>query len=48
VLKASNLAAVIDQVTSNTSIKQRAETLGEKVRSEDGIAQGIDYLDLNS
>lgn len=43
-LKAGNLATAIDQVTSNAAIKQRAEALGEKVRSEDGIARGIDYL----
>jgi sterol 3beta-glucosyltransferase len=47
-LKADNLAVAVDQVTSNATIKQRAEALGKKIRSEDGIARGIDCLNLKS
>jgi sterol 3beta-glucosyltransferase len=47
-LEAGNLAAAIDQVTSNLDLIARAETLGKKINAEDGVARGIDFLGLVS
>ena len=43
-LNADNLAAAIDLVTSDKQIRERAQALGEKIRAEDGIGRGVEFL----
>jgi sterol 3beta-glucosyltransferase len=44
-LTADNLAAAIQKVTTDQTIRQNAFTLGEKLRAEDGIAKAIDIIE---
>ncbi len=44
-LTAETLSAALQQVTTDTAIRQRAEALGEKIRREDGIARAIDIIE---
>lgn len=44
-LTAQNLAAAIHQVTGSQEIRQRAASLGEKLREEDGIAKAIAIIE---
>jgi UDP:flavonoid glycosyltransferase YjiC (YdhE family) len=45
---AEQLAAALDKVTTDTSLRQRAAALGEKIRAEDGVGRAVaviqDYL----
>ncbi len=43
-LNAYNLAEAIDLVVSNAQIRARAESLGEKIRAEDGIQRGVEFV----
>lgn len=43
-LDAERLAAAIDQVTSDSQIQQKAATLGEKIRAEDGVAKSVEFI----
>lgn len=44
-LTAENLSEAIREVTTNQSIKDKAQSLGEKVRSEDGISTTIRFIE---
>lgn len=44
-LNADNLGAAIQKVTGDTQIQQRAAALGEKIRSEDGVAQAVAFIE---
>jgi sterol 3beta-glucosyltransferase len=45
---ATELAAALDKVTTNTALRHRAAALGERIRAEDGVGQAVaviqDYL----
>jgi UDP:flavonoid glycosyltransferase YjiC (YdhE family) len=38
---AKELAAALDKATTDTILRQRAATLGEKIRAEDGVGQAV-------
>lgn len=38
---AEQLAAVLDKVTTDTALRQRAAALGEKIRAEDGVGRAV-------
>jgi sterol 3beta-glucosyltransferase len=40
-LTVENLTQALNQLTTDTALRQRAETLGQKIRTEDGVAQAI-------
>jgi sterol 3beta-glucosyltransferase len=44
-LTAEKLAAAIREVTSSASIRQNAESLGEKMRQEDGVATAVEIIE---
>ena len=44
-LTAENLSAAIREVTTDPSIRDQANALGEKIRGEDGIANAIEILE---
>jgi len=44
-LTPDNLAAAIREVTTNSSIRQKAEALGAKIRAEDGVANTVDLIE---
>lgn len=44
-LTADNLAAAIEQATSDGQIEQRAAALGQQIRAEDGVARAIQVID---
>ena len=44
-LNAENLAEAIQTVTSDKQIQERAATLGEKIRAEDGITKSIEFIE---
>jgi sterol 3beta-glucosyltransferase len=43
-INAEQLVAAISQATTNPSIRDRAQALGEKIRSEDGVAQAVEII----
>jgi sterol 3beta-glucosyltransferase len=44
-LTADRLAAAIEQVTTNHGIRQRAESLGARIRGEDGVGRAVAFLE---
>ena len=44
-LSVEKLSAAIREVTMNHTIRQNAEALGEKIRSEDGIANATAIIE---
>ncbi|MEX2401194.1 MAG: glycosyltransferase [Rhodothermales bacterium] len=44
-LTAETLAAALREVTTNHTIRQRAEEIGEKIRSEDGVARAVAVIE---
>jgi UDP:flavonoid glycosyltransferase YjiC (YdhE family) len=43
-LTADKLAAAISQAVNDTTMRQRAATLGEKVRAEDGVGAAVGVI----
>jgi len=44
-LTAERLAAAIREATGNAAMRERARTLGERLRAEDGVARAVEILD---
>ncbi|MFN8529359.1 MAG: glycosyltransferase [Anaerolineae bacterium] len=44
-LSVERLAQAITQAVSDTTMRQRAASLGEQIRAEDGVAQAVAYID---
>jgi sterol 3beta-glucosyltransferase len=43
-LNVNNLAAAIEQVTSDKQMGQRAAALGKEIEAEDGVARAIEFV----
>ena len=43
-LTASKLASALEKITSDVKIHENARLLGEKIRSENGVATAIQYI----
>ena len=44
-LTAAKLAAMIREATASASVRQRAESLGEQIRAEDGVANAVAFIE---
>lgn len=44
-LTAERLAAAIHEAVTNSGMRQRAEALGEKIRSEDGAKSAVAFIE---
>ena len=44
-LNADNLTAAIEQAISNTQMRTRAASLGERIRAENGIARAVETIE---
>lgn len=43
-LTSDGLAAALSQITSDTKMQEKAHFLGEKIRSENGVENAIEYI----
>ena len=44
-ISVEKLSAAINRVRSDASIQERAEAIGQQIRSEDGVANACDFID---
>ncbi|MCA9915208.1 MAG: glycosyltransferase, partial [Anaerolineae bacterium] len=44
-LTAEKLAAAIREVTTNPNIQQTAQSIGEKIHTEDGVANAVQFIE---
>jgi hypothetical protein len=43
-LSIGKLSAAITRVTTDVSIQERADLIGRQIRSEDGVANAVDFI----